>query len=175
MRIALLVSGRIPHFVSESALQLESLPSTIVIATFTVFRLIKWPTSLPCMSVLFLTIAVQITCHHRPLCHLPPRQHKLLLKHLHPHLQVQLLDRERENSASAQQKAAMDWDTKNEQDGLKVTQQKQDVLGVSKSFLTCWSYHAIEHHFTSLPTVLTFILILLLLPKHHVSTTVNTS
>ena len=151
MRIALLVSGRIPHFVSKSALQLESQPPTTVIATFTVFRLIKWPTSLPCMSVLFLTIAVQITCHHPPLCHLPPRQHKLLLKHLHPHLQVQLLDRERENRASAQQKAAMDWDTKNEQDGLKVTQQKQDVLGVSKSFLTCWSYlmllNIISHHY----------------------------
>ncbi len=58
---------------------------------------------------------------------------------------------QRENRASAQQKAAMDWDTKNEQDGLKVTQQKQDVLGVSKSFLTCWSYlmllNIISHHY----------------------------
>jgi len=47
----------------------------------------------------------------------------------------------------------MDLDTKNEQDGLKVTQQKPVVLG-----------RASAHHFTSLPTILTSSFALLLLP-----------
>jgi len=57
----------------------------------------------------------------------------------------------------------MDLDTKIEQDGLKVTQQKPDVLGVSKPLV--FISHASAHHFTSpLPTILTSSFALLLLP-----------
>ena len=59
----------------------------------------------------------------------------------------------------------MDLDTqkkkKNEQDGLKVTQQKPDVLGVSKSL--AFIFHA-SAHFTSLPNILTSSFALLSLP-----------
>ena len=50
---------------------------------------------------------------------------------------------------------------KNEQDGLKVTQQKPDVLGVSKSL--AFIFHA-SAHFTSLPNILTSSFALLSLP-----------
>jgi len=157
-----LVSGRIHHFVSESALQMEFQPPNTVSATFTVFQLRKWPTWLPCMTVSFLLIVVQITCHHWLLYRLPPRQHILLLplQHLQSHLHLE--DREKGNRANVQLKAVMDLDTKNEQDGLKVTQQKPDVLGVSKSLV--FISHASAHHFTSLPTILTSSFALLLLP-----------
>ena len=131
-----LVSGRIQHFMSESACRSSS-NHQVVSATFTVFQLRKWLTYLPRMTVSFLLIVVHITYHHWLLYRLPPRQHILLLPLQHPsqplveHLLcfLHLEDRKRQQSKCSTEGCNGSGQKKN-QDGIKVTQQNHFPLSL---------------------------------------------
>lgn len=126
-------------------------PPSTVSATFTIFQLRKFPTWLPCTTVSFLLIVVQIAT--TVVSSTPPGQHilQLPLQHLQPHLHLE--DREEGN----RERTRLQWIwTQKRARWTKGHTQKPDVLGVSKSLLlTSWSYlMLVSTHFTHHPYLL---------------------